>query len=279
MTTRVAIVGATGKMGRLVGGLVENTPGYDVVARLDSTSALSEMLGADVAIDLTVPAVSQGVVDFAIDNGIRVLVGTSGWSQPRIDALGHKLKGRTDVGAVIIPNFSLGSVLGTAFAALAARFFDSIEIVEAHQAGKVDSPSGTAVRTAELMAAARAGLGPVSAPHVDQRARGQQVATVPVHSLRLAGVLARQDVIFGGSGETLTITHNTLSAEAYERGILVALAAARDCVGVTVGLDQLIDLGLTDAVLEPAAASAGSPDEPPAGPPPGPEDAEMEPGE
>jgi len=275
MTTRVAVIGATGKMGRLVCGLVENDAEYDLVARLDSTSALSEMLGADVAIDLTVPAVSQGVVDFAVSNGIRVLVGTSGWSQPRIDALGHKLKGRTDVGAVIIPNFSLGSVLGTAFAALAARFFDSIEIVEAHQAGKVDSPSGTAVRTAELMAAARAGLGPVAAPHVDQRARGQQVATVPVHSLRLAGVLARQDVIFGGSGETLTITHNTLSAEAYERGILVALAAARDCVGVTVGLDTLIDLGLTAEVPQPAATSAG----PPAGPPAGPEDAEMEPGE
>lgn len=273
MTTRVAVIGATGKMGRLVCDLVDNAAEYELVARLDSTSELSEMLGADVAIDLTAPAVSQSVVDFAVSNGLRVLVGTSGWSQARIDALGHKLKGRTDVGAVIIPNFSLGSVLGTAFAALAARFFDSIEIVEAHQAGKVDSPSGTAVRTAELMAAARAGLGPVAAPHIDQRARGQQIATVPVHSLRMAGVLAKQDVIFGGSGETLTITHNTLSADAYERGILVALAATRDCVGVTVGLDQLIDLGLSGDV--PGAA----PDAPPAGPPAAPEDAEMEPGE
>lgn len=271
MTTRVAVIGATGKMGRLVSDLVDASPDYDLVARLDSTSALSDMLGAEVAVDLTVPAASQGVVDFAVDNGIRVLVGTSGWSQARIDALAHKLTGRTDVGAVIIPNFSLGSVLGTAFAALAARFFDSVEIVEAHQSGKVDSPSGTAVRTAELMAAARAGLGPVAAPHVDQRARGQQVATVPVHSLRLAGVLARQDVIFGGAGETLTITHNTLSADAYERGILVALAAARDCVGVTVGLDRLIDLGLDGAAAEPAPA--------PAIPPARPENAEMEPGE
>ena len=271
MTTRVAVIGATGKMGRLVCDLVDNEPEYDLVARLDSSSALTEMLGADVAIDLTVPAVSQSVVDFAVDNGIRVLVGTSGWSQARIDTLGHKLAGRPDVGAVIIPNFSLGSVLGTAFAALAARFFDSIEIVEAHQSSKVDSPSGTAVRTAELMAAARAGLGPVAAPHVDQRARGQQVATVPVHSLRLAGVLARQDVILGGAGETLTITHNTLSADAYERGILVALAATRDCVGVTVGLDQLIDLGL------PGAATAEAPA--PVVPPARPEVAEMEPGE
>ena len=271
MTTRVAIVGATGKMGRLVGDLVEKTPGYEVVARLNSSSALDEMLGADVAIDLTVPAVSQSVVDFAIDNGIRVLVGTSGWSQARLDALGRKIADRTDVGAVIIPNFSLGSVLGTAFAALAARFFDSIEIVEAHQAGKVDSPSGTAVRTAELMTAARAGLGPVAAPHIDQRARGQQIATIPVHSLRLAGLLARQDVIFGGTGETLTISHNTLSADAYERGILVALAATRECVGVTVGLDKLIDLGLSGETTEPTAAAEV--------PPAAPENAEMEPGE
>jgi len=271
MTTRVAIVGATGKMGRLVCDLVEKEPGYEVVARLNSASELSEMLGADITIDLTMPSVSQGVVDFALDNGIRVLVGTSGWSQARIDALGHKLKGRSDVGVVIIPNFSLGSVLGTAFAALAARFFDSVEIVEAHQAAKVDSPSGTAVRTAELMAAARAGLGPVAAPYIDQRARGQQVATVPVHSLRLAGVLARQDVIFGGAGETLTITHNTLSADAYERGILVALAATRDCVGVTVGLDRLIDLGLGGETADAATAQPV--------PPARPEEAEMEPGE
>lgn len=270
MTTRVAVIGATGKMGRLVCDLVEATPEYDLVARLNSSSALSEMLGADVAVDLTMPAVSQSVVDFATDHGIRVLVGTSGWSQARIDTLGHRLTGRSDVGAVIIPNFSLGSVLGTAFSALAARFFDSIEIIEAHRSSKVDSPSGTAVRTAELMAAARAGLGPVAAPHTDQRARGQQVATIPVHSLRMAGVLARQDVILGGAGETLTITHNTLSADAYERGILVALAATRTCVGVTVGLDQLLDLGLTDERAEPAAAEV---------PPARPEDAEMEPGE
>jgi len=247
MTTRVAVIGATGKMGRLVSGLIEETDGYEVVARLDSKSPLSDMLGADVAVDLTVPGVSQSVVDFAVDNGLRVLVGTSGWSQERIDALAHRLVGRDDVGVVIIPNFSIGSVLGSAFAALAARFFDSIEIVEAHQASKVDSPSGTAVRTAELIGRARAGLGPVSAPHTDQRARGQQVASIPVHSLRLNGLIARQDVIFGGAGETLTISHNTVSTASYERGILLALAATLDARGVTVGLDRIVDLGLGDA--------------------------------
>lgn len=247
MTTRVAVIGATGKMGRLVSSLIEQTEGYELVARLNSQSELSEMLGADVAVDLTVPGVSQGVVEFAVNNGIRVLVGTSGWSQERIDALGYRLVGLADAGVVIIPNFSIGSVLGSAFAAQAARFFDSIEIVEAHQAGKVDSPSGTAVRTAELIGRARAALGPVSAPHTDQRARGQQVSSVPVHSLRLDGLLARQDVFLGGPGETLTISHNTLSASAYERGILLALAATRTASGVTVGLDRIVDLGLTEA--------------------------------
>lgn len=244
MNTRVAVIGATGKLGTLVSSLIEQTEGYELVARLNSQSELSEMLTAELAVDLTVPSVSQGVVDFAVAHGLQVLVGTSGWSQDRIDSLAYRLQGRDDTGVVIIPNFSIGSVLGTAFSAMAARFYESIEIVEAHQSAKVDSPSGTAVRTAELIARARADQGPVSAPHTDQRARGQQVSGVPVHSLRLDGLLARQDVFFGGAGETLTITHNTLSMQSYERGILLALNAARTVRGVTVGLDQIIDLGL-----------------------------------
>ena len=132
----------------------------------------------------------------------------------------------------------------SSFAAMAARFFDSIEIIEAHHASKVDSPSGTAVRTAELMATARGRSGPVLAPHVDQRARGQQVSSIPIHSLRMQGVVAKQDVIFGGNGEVLTISHETLAPTAYEAGILLALRAARSARGVIVGLDKLIDLGL-----------------------------------
>ncbi|MDH6236599.1 4-hydroxy-tetrahydrodipicolinate reductase [Cryobacterium sp. CG_9.6] len=245
MTTRVAVIGATGKMGRLVCGLIEQAEGYELVAQLNSQSSLDEMLGADVAVDLTMPGVSQSVVDFAVDHGLNVLVGTSGWSQDRIGSLAHRLAKLESVGVVIVPNFSIGSVLATAFATLAARFYDSIEIVEAHQTSKVDSPSGTAVRTAELMAKARAGRGPVSAPHTDQRARGQQVSNIPVHSLRLEGLLARQDVFLGGTGETLTISHNTLSTDSYIQGILLALDATREAHGVTVGLDQIIDLGLT----------------------------------
>jgi 4-hydroxy-tetrahydrodipicolinate reductase len=147
-----------------------------------------------------------------------------------------------DVGVVIVPNFSIGSALITAFSAMAARFYDSIEIIEAHHAGKVDSPSGTAVRTAELIGAAREHLGPVAAPHTDQRARGQQVSSVPVHSIRMRGVIARQEVLLGGTGELVTLRHDTTSPQSYEAGILLGLAAARTARGVVVGLESIVDL-------------------------------------
>jgi len=263
MTTKVAIVGATGKMGRLFAGLVEEADDFDLVAELSSQSALDEMLAADLVVDVTVPGVSQGVVDFAVANGKQVLVGTSGWSAERITTLRRTLGDTPRSGVLIIPNFSLGSVLATRFSALAARFYDSIEIIEAHAASKVDSPSGTAVRTAELMQAARSERGPVAAPHSDQRARGQQVASIPVHSLRLAGIVAKQDVIFGGTGEVLTITHETISPTAYAAGILVALRAAVDLRGVTVGLDQLLDLAgesTTANTVDASATDAAAPE-------------------
>jgi 4-hydroxy-tetrahydrodipicolinate reductase len=263
MTTKVAVVGATGKMGQLVLRILEGSEDFEVVAAIDSKGELSEMLGADIAVDVTLPSVSQGVVEFAVAHGINVLVGTSGWSSERITELERRITGTLAVGVIIVPNFSVGSVLATTFATMAARFFDSIEIVEAHSASKVDSPSGTAVRTAELMGAARAALGPVVAPHVDQRARGQQVASVPIHSLRMQGVVAKQDVYFGGNGEVLTLSHETLAPSAYEAGILIALRAVRSARGVTVGLDKLIDLtpkaGGGSAVL---AVSDAAPEEP-----------------
>jgi len=243
MTTTVAVVGATGKMGQLASQIIDASPEFELIAQIDSTGELSEMLGADIAVDVTLPSVSPGVVEYAIAHGINVLVGTSGWSGERIAALERTITGDLAVGVIIVPNFSIGSVLATSFAAMAARFFDSIEIVEAHHASKVDSPSGTAVRTAELMGVARGVLGPVSAPHVDQRARGQQVSSIPIHSLRMQGVVAKQDVIFGGNGEVLTISHETLAPSAYEAGILLALRATRTVRGVVVGLDKLLDLG------------------------------------
>jgi len=245
MTTKVAVVGATGRMGKFISGVVEAASDFSLVASLSSRSELSEMLEADIVVDVTAPSASPAVVDFAVSNGMSVLVGTSGWSEDRIQSLRSTLADAPDIGVVIIPNFSLGSALATSFAAAAARYFDSIEIIESHHAAKVDSPSGTAVRTAELMADARSERGPVMAAHVDQRARGEQVAGIPVHSLRMTGVVAHQQVIFGGPGEVLTIDHRTMSQDSYEAGILLGLRAARSARGVTVGLDQLVDLSAT----------------------------------
>ncbi|MCP2637285.1 4-hydroxy-tetrahydrodipicolinate reductase [Microbacterium sp. HD4P20] len=255
MTTRVAIVGGTGKLGGIIRDVVAAESGFEVSAVLSSSSPLSELAGADLVVDASTPAVSIDVVRAAIEQGTSVLVGTSGWSAERI-ALIRPLADAAGVGAVFIPNFSLGSVLGSALAAAAAPFFPSIEIVEAHRETKIDSPSGTAVRTAELIAAAREAVGPVESPHVDQRARGQQVASVPIHSLRRPGVVARQETILSGAGESLTIAHDTVDpALAYAPGIRLALRAARDAQGVVVGLDSLIDIGIGRAAATPAPQS------------------------
>ncbi|GAB3631328.1 4-hydroxy-tetrahydrodipicolinate reductase [Microbacterium shaanxiense] len=244
MSKKVALVGGTGKLGTIIGRVIDDLEGFDVVRVLTSSSDLSELDGADLVVDASTPQVSVDVVRVAVERGINVLVGTSGWSAERI-ALMRPLVEAAETGAVFIPNFSLGSVLGSALASAAAPFFASVEIVEAHRDTKTDSPSGTAVRTAELIAAARAEQGPVSAPHADQRARGQQVGSVPIHSLRRPGVIARQDVILSGPGESLTLTHDTVdSAEAYAPGIRLAVPFALDARGVFVGLENMIDIGI-----------------------------------
>ena len=242
MGIRVAVIGANGRMGQLATRLIDESDDLEIAAAIGSSDSLDGMKGADVVLDLTLPQASQLVVDHAVQLGIATVVGTSGWSSPRIATLQRLVAAKPGLGVLIIPNFSVGSVLATSFAAQAARFFDSIEIVEAHHAGKTDSPSGTAVRTAELIGDARATLGPVIAPHADQRARGQQVASVPIHSLRMQGVLAKQEVILGGIGEIVTIAHETLSSSSYEAGILLALRSAQSAEGVVVGLDKLLSL-------------------------------------
>jgi len=242
MTSRVAVVGATGKLGGLAADLIDRTEGFEVAARLSSKDGLEALADVDLVVDMTIPVVSPTVVEAALTAGKPVLVGTSGWNAERLAKLGHRLADLPDLGVIVVPNFSIGSVLATRFATIAGRYFDSVEIIEAHAATKIDSPSGTATRTAELITAARAELGPVEAPHVDQRARGQQVASIPVHSMRLAGIVAQQDVVFGGEGEVLRLTHQTISGRSYEAGILAALRALPEARGLTVGLDAILGL-------------------------------------
>jgi 4-hydroxy-tetrahydrodipicolinate reductase len=263
VVTRIAVVGSTGRMGRLISAIVTETDGLELVAALHSGSDLRELVAADLVVDVTLPHVSPTVVAAAVDAKKAVLVGTSGWTADRVAALRGRV-GATAPGVLIVPNFSIGSVLASSFAERAARWFDSIEIIESHHAAKSDSPSGTAVRTAELMAAARADLGPVGAPHADQRARGQQVASIPIHSLRMDGVVARQEVLFGRTGEQLSIRHDTASQDAYVPGIRLALTALPQLRGVTVGLDVLLfgeppaEPPVLPAVADPPSGQAAS---------------------
>jgi len=238
--TAVAVVGATGKIGSLICRLVEAADDFELVARLDSRSDLAEVLAADVVVDVSLPAVSKQVIEYAVTNGKSVMVGTSGWSRERIAKLEPLIAEHPEQAVVFIANFSLGSALATHLATLAAQHYDSIEIIETHGVRKVDSPSGTAVNTAERVAAVRGD--DVQAPHADQRARGQLVAGVPVHSLRMEGVVAKQDVIFGGDGESIVISHTTSSDRSYEAGILAALRHTVKTTGLTVGLQNVIAL-------------------------------------
>ena len=240
MSTSVAVVGASGKLGTLVCRLVNESPDFELVAELGSQSDLAEMLVADLIVDVSLPSVSKQVLEFALANGKNVMVGTSGWSAERIASVQPLIDAHPEQGVVFIANFSLGAALTSHLAVLAAKHFDSIEIIEAHGPHKVDSPSGTAVNTAERIAAVREN--DVMAPYGDQRARGQLVEGIPVHSLRMAGVVAKQDVIFGGEGETLTITHTTQSNRSYEAGILASMRAAVGLRGCIVGLDRVINL-------------------------------------
>jgi 4-hydroxy-tetrahydrodipicolinate reductase len=233
MTTKIAVIGATGRMGKLALELIEDAADLSLHAALDSRSELAQAIGADVIFDVTRLDVSERVIQFAIENEIAVVVGTSGWSANKL----AKFAGAKSA-VVVIPNFSIGSMLASRFAAEAAKFFDTIEIVEAHHAGKVDSPSGTSVRTAELIAESR-GNAPL-VPGVGQTARGEIVAGVTIHSLRLSGVNAKQEVMLGGNSELLTIGHETSNVAAYSAGILASIRFAANASGVHVGLESVL---------------------------------------
>jgi len=241
MTIKVAVVGATGRMGKLAIDLIEGSQDFSLFAALDSKSELAETIGADVVFDVTNPDVSPSVVEHALAHGQKLLVGTSGWSEHKLAPIAKALETSGDAAVVIIPNFSIGSMLATKFSAEAAKFYESIEIVEAHHAGKVDSPSGTAVRTAELISQSRASLTQPLVPGVGQVARGQIVSGVPIHSLRLSVVSAKQDVLFGGNSELLTISHEVTSIQAYTQGILMCLKATASATGLTVGLQAIVE--------------------------------------
>lgn len=246
---QVAILGARGKMGRRAVEAVEAAEDLDLVAQLGSQDSLEQILeaGATHVLDLTVPDVSPHNVAFAVERGLHVVVGTSGWTAERRDELESQLAEHAEVGVLIAPNFSVGSVLASAFAAQASRYFESVEIVEMHHPDKVDAPSGTAARTAGLIAQARqdAGVGP--SPDATERdpdgARGALVEGVRVHAVRLRGLEAHQEVLLGGPGEQLVVRHDAFDRGAYMPGVLLGLRTVGSRPGLTYGLDGYLDLG------------------------------------
>ncbi|MDQ0734237.1 4-hydroxy-tetrahydrodipicolinate reductase [Arthrobacter agilis] len=244
----VAVLGARGRMGTEAVRAVEAAPDLELVAALGSSDPLDSLVsaGARVVVDLTVPDATFDNVVFAVEHGMHAVVGTTGWTDDRLAHLESRLAATPGTGVLIAPNFALGSVLATAFAATAARYFESVEVVELHHPDKVDAPSGTAVRTAQLMAAARAAAGVPDAPDATREqltgARGARVDGVPVHSVRLRGLTAHQEVLLGSPGEQLTIRHDSFDRASFMPGVLLGIRSVADHPGLTVGLDGYLDL-------------------------------------
>lgn len=244
---KVGVLGARGKLGSaIVAGLEAGVEGIELVAALGSTDPLEALDGVDVVVDVTTPDAVMGNLAYAVEHGIHAVVGTTGFDDERLESLRRQLEARPGVGVLIAPNFSIGAVLMMQLAAKAAAYFESVEIVELHHPTKADAPSGTARRTAELVAAARreAGLGPVPDATTTQLdgARGAIVDGIHVHGLRIRGLVAHQEVVLGGPGETLTIRHDSLDRASFVPGVVAGVRAVVHTPGLTVGLETVLGL-------------------------------------
>lgn len=246
---RVAVLGAQGRIGSEAVRAVEAAEDMELVAALsrgDKLETLAET-GAQVAVELTTPASVMGNLDFCVRHGIHAVVGTTGWTDERLAQLKGWLDGSPETGVLIAPNFSIGAVLTMRFAQIAAPYFESVEVIELHHPNKVDAPSGTATRTAQLIAEARRAAGTVQAPDATvtalDGARGADVDGVPVHAVRLRGLLAHQEVLLGGEGEILTVRHDSLHHSSFMPGILLGARRVVSTPGLTFGLEHFLDLG------------------------------------
>lgn len=245
---RVGVLGARGKVGREICTAVTAADGLELVAAVDAGDDVDVLRtsGAQVVVDFTHPDVVMANLEFCVAHGIHAVVGTTGFDDERLATLGGWLADAPSTGVLIAPNFSIGAVLMMRFAAEAARFYDSVEIVELHHPTKADAPSGTARRTAELVAAARRAAGSPPMPDATstglEGARGADVDGVRVHALRIRGMIAHQEVVLGGPGETLTIRHDSMDRASFAPGVLLGVRAIADHPGLTVGLEHLLAL-------------------------------------
>ncbi|MCZ0981511.1 4-hydroxy-tetrahydrodipicolinate reductase [Streptomyces diastatochromogenes] len=246
---RVAVLGAKGRIGSEAVKAVEAAEDMELVAALgrgDDLEALTEA-GAQVVVELTTPDSVMENLDFCVRHGIHAVVGTTGWTEDRLAQLNAWLAASPETGVLIAPNFSIGAVLTMKFAQIAAPYFESVEVVELHHPHKVDAPSGTATRTAQLIAEARSKAGCAPQPDATATAldgaRGADVDGVRVHSVRLAGLLAHQEVLLGGEGETLTVRHDSLHHSSFMPGVLLGARRVVSAPGLTFGLEHFLDLG------------------------------------
>jgi 4-hydroxy-tetrahydrodipicolinate reductase len=243
---RVGVLGAKGKVGATMVAAVEAADDLTFTAGVDAGDPLSLFSDSqtEVVIDFTHPDVVMDNLKFLIDNGIHAVVGTTGFTDERLNRVESWVKEKPNVAVLIAPNFAIGAVLSMHFAKQAARFFESAEVIELHHPQKADAPSGTASRTARLIAQARKGLppNPDATSTGIEGARGADVDGIPVHSVRLAGLVAHQEVLFGTQGETLTIRHDSLDRTSFVPGVLLAVRKVGEHPGLTVGLEPFLDL-------------------------------------
>ncbi|MBT2234058.1 4-hydroxy-tetrahydrodipicolinate reductase [Nonomuraea sp. NEAU-A123] len=243
---KVGVLGARGRVGLEVCKAVEAAPDLELVAALDKDDAIEGLQGAEVVVDFTHPDVVMGNLEWAIAHGVHPVVGTTGFDAGRLETVRGWLAKFPGTNCLIAPNFGIAAVLMMHFAQQAAKHFESVEIVELHHPNKADAPSGTARRTAELVAQARAKAGLGAMPDATSTeldgARGADVGGVHVHAVRLSGLIAHQEVLLGGDGEILTIRHDTMSRAAFTPGVLLGVRRVRELPGLTVGLEPLLDL-------------------------------------
>ncbi len=245
---KVGVLGARGKVGSEICAAVEAAADTELVAGIDAGDDIATLVsaGAEAVVDFTHPDVVMDNLEFCISHGIHAVVGTTGFDEARLERLRGWLADAPGTGVLIAPNFSIGAILMMRFAAVAAPFYESVEVIELHHPDKADAPSGTARRTAELIAAARREAGSPPMPDATSTAldgaRGADVDGVRVHGLRIRGMVAHQEVVLGGPGETLTIRHDSMDRASFAPGVLTGLRQIADHPGLTVGLEHFLDL-------------------------------------
>ncbi|MBX5485567.1 4-hydroxy-tetrahydrodipicolinate reductase [Mycolicibacterium hassiacum DSM 44199] len=243
---RVGVLGSKGKVGATMVAAVGAAEDLTFTTGVDAGDDINRLVetSTEVVIDFTHPDVVMDNLKFVIDNGVHAVVGTTGFTDERLRRVRQWVDAKPGVGVLIAPNFAIGAVLSMHFARQAARFFESVEVIELHHPQKADAPSGTAARTARLIAEARKGMppNPDATTTALDGARGADVDGIPVHSVRLAGLVAHQEVLFGTQGETLTIRHDSIDRTSFVPGVLLAVRQIARRPGLTVGLEPLLDL-------------------------------------